>query len=524
MTEKIVIVGGGSSGWMSAAFLIKNFPNKLIYVIESPDVPIVGVGESTLADITNFRDYLGIDEIDFMRSTNASYKMSIKFTDFYEKNGGSFHYPFRYPELSETENGLLDWMEIKAFYPETPVEDFARCYFPQSTLYENNKFSKNKYGEFSSFNPKSEVAYHFDATKFGAWLKTNYCIPKGVLYISATVESAIIDDDGIKTLYLSTGEHINADLFIDCTGFKSLLLGEYLKEPFESYSNYLPNNRAWAAQIPYVDKEKELEPFTNSTAIENGWCWNIPLWSRLGTGYVYSDKFVSPEEAKKEFKQYLASTKMVVPRTQEQIDALEFKDITMRVGIHERTWVKNVVAIGLSAGFIEPLESTGLFTVQWFLYKLVKVLLKENVNQFDKDVYNAATRSIYNNFVEFVGLHYSLSNRTDTEYWRYINKKTFSQELISLTPTTTIGYFDFQNKKMFPSLPIESKGITYISVGMNSPFYDKVDQMFDSFGEPNKKRIDKLKSTFDRKKEKWNLAAKNSPSLYRYLLDNVHTD
>jgi tryptophan halogenase len=140
--DNILIVGGGSSGWITAAFLIKTFPEKNIKVLESPNIPIVGVGESTLADITNYREYLEIDEKDFMEYTNASYKMSIKFTDFYNKDAGSFHYPFRFPDTSDTDNGLRDWMEIKAFHPETPNEDFVRSYFPHSYLFENNKFSK----------------------------------------------------------------------------------------------------------------------------------------------------------------------------------------------------------------------------------------------------------------------------------------------------------------------------------------------------------------------------------------------
>lgn len=270
--NKIVIVGGGSSGWMTAAFLIKTFPDKEIVVIESPDVPIVGVGESTLADITNFRDYLGINEKDFMKKTDASYKMSIKFTDFYDKNGGSFHYPFRFPEYERDSNGLSDWLEIKAFYPETPNEDFVRCFFPSAALFENNKYSLNKDGKFGMWNPKEDVAYHFDATKFGMWLRDEYCLPKGVVLEKDTVLDAKVGEEGIEYLVLKSEKKVYSDLFIDCTGFKSLLLGEYLKEPFISKSDILPNNRAWATRVPYVDKEKELEPFTNGTAIENGWC------------------------------------------------------------------------------------------------------------------------------------------------------------------------------------------------------------------------------------------------------------
>jgi len=415
-------------------------------------------------------------------------------------------------------------MMIKALYPDTPSTDFVKCYFPQSFLYENNKFSLNKYGEFESFDPQAEVAYHFDSTKFGNWLRDNYCLPRGVKHIIGTVTSAKICEEGIDSLTLDIGKQIVGDLFIDCTGFQSLLLGQYLDEPFESYENMLPNNRAWAVQIPYINKRLELEPFTNCTAIDNGWCWNIPLWSRLGCGYVYSDKFVTPEDALEQFKKYLSSDKMVIPRNYNLLSNLNFKDIKMRVGTHKRTWVKNVVAIGLSAGFIEPLESNGLFTVQWYLYKLVKILLKNNVNQFDRDVYNAATRAIFNNFSEFVGLHYSLSKRTDTEYWKTIHNKVFSQELIDLAPTTTIGYSDFQNKKMFTNFPIESRGITYIAVGMNSPFYDKVDLLFDYFGKPPKKDIDNMKQNFELKKQKWQKQSENCEYLLDYLNKNIHNN
>jgi tryptophan halogenase len=134
------------------------------------------------------------------------------------------------------------------------------------------------------------AAYHFDAVKFASWLRERYCIPRGVKHVQGHVADIPVNDDGIESLVLKDRSVITADLYIDCTGFRSLLLGGALKEPFVSYADMLPNNRAWATRVPYVDKEREIEPFTNCTAIENGWVWNIPLWSRLGTGYVYSDK------------------------------------------------------------------------------------------------------------------------------------------------------------------------------------------------------------------------------------------
>jgi len=521
--DKIVIVGGGSSGWISAAFLAKTFSEKEITVIESPNIPIVGVGESTLADITNLRDYLGIDEKQFMKATNASYKMSIKFTDFYEKDSGGFHYPFRCPDLSESQNGLYDWLELKAFYKDNiDVADFVRCYFPHAALFEQNKISENRYGEFGSYCKQTDVAYHFDSVLFGKYLKENHCLPNGVKHISAEVIDAKISENGIETLFLDNGAEIQSDLFIDCTGFKSLLLSHYLNEPFDSYEDDLPNNRAWAVQLPYKNKESELEPFTNCTAIDNGWVWNIPLWSRLGTGYVYSDKFVDSTTALEEFKTYLKSDKMVVPRSEEEIEQLQFKDIPMRVGIHKRTFVKNVCAIGLSAGFIEPLESNGLFTVQAFLLKLAKSMLRGKVSKWDKDVYNAATRGMYNNFVEFVGAHYSLSHRDDTQYWQAIQNKTFSQQLVDMQPTSIVGYWHLHNQKMFGA-PIEPLvGITYISVGMNYFLYDSIDQDYGKFGANIENRIKQIESIYDRKKEKWLQAAKHEPTLYEYLSRNIY--
>ena len=267
-------------------------------------------------------------------------------------------------------------------------------------------------------------------------------------------------------------------MFIDCTGFKSLLLTA-LNEPFISYSDMLPNNKAWATRVPYKNKEAELEPFTNCTAIDNGWVWNIPLWSRLGTGYVYSNKFVTDEQALEEYKQYLMSDKMLYPRTREEVDALEYKNIDMRVGIHERTWVKNVVAIGLSAGFIEPLESNGLFSVHQFLFKLVKVLQRPATTQWEVDAYNAATFGIFRNFAEFVAQHYALSVRDDTEYWKANANRNYCPGIENLKPNTSQGFYPLADKKMHMANIDPTQGITWISTGMNYLLLDSVDIKLD---------------------------------------------
>jgi flavin-dependent dehydrogenase len=418
---KIVIVGGGSAGWMTASMLIKEFPNYDITVIESADSPTVGVGESTINGIKQFCNYLEINEKDFLSKTDGSYKLAIQFKDFDELGSKPFLYPFGKPVVSGTSRGVQDWLLKKYVYPETPVQDLAESFFPAALMVKHNVFFNNlNYSIVDGFNQNIGVAYHFDALKFADWLRQDYAVPRGVQHIVDHVEVIKVDGSIISKLLLKSKKEITADLFVDCTGFSSKLLGEALKEEFIDYTDMLPNNRAWATQVQYVDKEKELKPVTTCTAIDNGWVWDIPLWSRIGTGYVYSDKFISPEDALKEFKQYLKSDKVTCPKTEEQINDLAFKDVKMRVGIHKRTWVGNVVAIGLSAGFIEPLESSGLYTVHEFLFQLVRALHRGVPSTWDVDAYNTAVFRLFNEFAEFVALHYALTKREDTKYWRAV--------------------------------------------------------------------------------------------------------
>jgi tryptophan halogenase len=527
-TNKIIIVGGGSAGWMTAATLIKSFPEKEIYVIESKNVPVIGVGESTIGGIRQWAKYIGLKDEDFFKETDASIKMSIKFTDFYKKDFGSFHYPFGRPLHITERNSFTDWHYKKYLWPETETEDFVRCLFPAAALFENNRYSLNEDKSFDNFNPDLDIAYHFDAVKFGRWLKNNVCLPQGVEHIESTVLDVIVGDNGIEKLILENGTEVFADLYVDCTGFKSLLLGEALKVPFDSYSNMLPNNKAWATRLEYKNKEKELEGFTNCTAIENGWCWNIPLWSRLGTGYVYSDKFISSEEAKEQFKNYLMSDKMIVPRTREEVDSLEYKDITMRVGIHERTFVKNVVAIGLSAGFIEPLESNGLFSVHEFLFRLSDILQRGDISQFDRDMYNVQVRRLFDDFTKFVSLHYALSHRDDTEYWREIKNKEFTDSYKD-PYSPHLGKSDAYWNMAWRYLdnwthPINSGGLPYISTGLQMFMTNDYRFMvnLDSSGINYIKEITDISNIWEGRKARWLQEAYKSPTLLEFLKEKYY--
>ena len=504
-TNKIIIVGGGSAGWMAAATLISQFPSKDITVIESPNVPTVGVGESTLGQINTWLDLLNIKDEDFMPYTDASYKLSIRFEDFYKKDDGGFHYPFGNVIENEKLGTKQLWFLKKYLQPETPITDYANSIYQNMALVNNNTLFKNENNELEYFDFKYHVAYHFDATKFGLWLKDHYCKPKGVKHILEDVKTIETNEDGIVSL---NNIH-KADMFIDCTGFKSLLLGDTLKENFNDYSNLLVNNKAWATRVPYKDKENELVPYTNCTAIENGWVWNIPSWERIGTGYVYSDKYVSDEEALNQFKRHL-------DKKGSDYSKSEFKNIKMRVGIHDRLFVKNVCAIGLSAGFIEPLESNGLLSVHEFLINLVKVMKrgeKDTISQWDRDNFNVECKRFFDEFTEFVAIHYALSHRDDTKYWKDISNRSFYDN--RLTDDTIKA--DILTKMKSDTWLRSVGGHHCIGVGLRYFGYDIL--------KDNSTDDEKLKIGLREKEvNKWNIICKDKPKLLQFLKDNIHKD
>ena len=515
--KEIVIVGGGSAGWIVAASLITQLIDVKITVIESPDIPTVGVGESTVGGIRAWLRMVGIRDQDFVKASDASYKLAIKFNNFYKKNSGSWYYPFGHACLKDTAHGREDWFIKKALYPDTPSHDYANSYYPQMALVNDNKIMLND-GNLDNFDFYNDTAFHFDAAKLGAWLRDHHCVPKGVVYVSDEVKSISTDDNGIAELVLNSGSKITADLFVDCTGFKSLLLGEALGVPFNSYEKLLPNNRAWATRIDYTDKEKQLDSVTDCTALENGWVWNIPLWSRVGTGYVYSDKYITPEQAKEDFITHLKS-KGYDPT------GCEFRDIKMRVGKHEKLWVKNVVALGLSAAFIEPLESTGLLTTHDFAKTLCSVLLRGSVSQWDRDEFNLKCEDEFNYWAQFVSMHYALSHRDDSDYWRDIGKKSY----VDLVPTisrlqTQSLYFQTLNQKSFMKYFQDDPGVNCLAAGMNYNANDiTVLRNIFPVGVDIKQEFSLVIDKLSNKKDRWKQAVKNAPSLYQYLKDNFYS-
>tara|TARA_S200000501_G_scaffold309464_1_gene299369 strand:+ start:31 stop:1803 length:1773 start_codon:yes stop_codon:yes gene_type:complete len=524
--KSICIVGGGSSGWMSAATFATQLPNIDVTIIESPDFPILGVGESTLGGIKHWSSLIGLEDKDLLTETDGSYKLSIKFTDWLGKDTGGFHYPFGEAQRPIEQVAQNDWWFLKGNRGGLDQNSFARCHYPIAAISENNKMSDDSSGKTPGFSFVQDVAFHFDATALGQYLKKKICLPKGVKLINSTVEKINTNDDGIESLILQNKEKVTADLYIDCTGFKSLLLEGALGVKFNSIENIIPNNKAWATHIPYTDKNKQLEPFTNCTALSNGWTWNIPLWSRIGAGYVYSDKYISDDEALEEFKDYIRTRYDNVP-----IEDLEFKPITMRNGIHEKTWEKNVVAIGLSSGFVEPLESTGLMTTYEWLLSLIYTLRKDFVNQWDRDAFNYALRNIFYGHANFVGMHYALSSRDDTPYWQDVTERVRIDPTInnSLNYETEMGenlellYYATSAYK-YHQFREGTAGFQCVAAGMN---YSPIDaQMHRSLGKLKgfdpEMHCDRLQELYRETQQKYINYAETLPSLYEYLCKTIH--
>jgi len=398
--KTICIVGGGSSGWMMAIALQKKLPKIKVTLVESPDIPIIGVGEATIPYTAKFfEDVLGFEEKDWMPYCDATYKAAIRFRDFSNK-GEDFYHPFWNRE-EDTYNGF-DWA-VKRYLTNLDVEDYYSSNFIAYHMSKSNKFSRLEDEGF-------KYAHHLDAVKFAHFCKSKF---EGE-YIQATVGHVKTDGTTIISVTTDKGT-IEADMFVDCTGFKGLLIDKALHEPFESVSDTLLNDTALTCRMPYDNKTKELEPFTDCTALSSGWAWNTPVWSRIGTGYVFSSKFQTQESATKEFKKYLTDRFGKV-----RSDKAEFNTIKFKTGKYKRGWVGNCLSLTLASGFIEPLESTGLALACIQIEEFTDKIDGYEYSKFKQNLYNTLLDKIFKEIHNFVLLHYVNSMREDSAYWRYI--------------------------------------------------------------------------------------------------------
>jgi tryptophan halogenase len=432
MVKSVVVVGGGSAGWMTASYLKKAAPTVNVTVIESAAIKTIGVGEATFSTIKLFFDFLGLAEQDWMPSCNATYKLAIKFVNW-RRDGGWFYHPFQRYETVDGYNMGEWWLKLKRHEP------FDRACFSIPGLCEAKRsprfldgrvFDEGVQDYFGGGRkPKNcfladhtvqyPYAYQFDARLLAEYLK-GYAMARGVRQIVDDVkEVRLREDGGIDHLLTQGHGALRGDLFVDCTGFRGLLINQALGEPFVSFSDSLLCDRAIAMQVPRDIETEGINPYTTATALRAGWVWDIPLYGRTGTGYVYSSAFISPEQAEEEFRRHLGPAAASLPANH----------IRMRIGRCRNSWVKNCVAIGLSSGFVEPLESTGIFFIQHGIEELVSHFPGAAIDPEMVKAYNRLIAEGIDGIRDFLTLHYCVSERTDTEFWRTMRQLAISPEL-----------------------------------------------------------------------------------------------
>lgn len=522
---KIVIVGGGSSGWLVASGLIRYFPKYNISLIESPTIPTIGVGESTTAYVKHFiKDCLKINEYDFLKYTDGIYKMSVKFKNFSNIKNNSYYYPFGMPYTNGFDNFYISaWDLIKKNNKNIIENDFVKFMYPAYHLFSKNKINENLNNEFDNFNFNTDLGYHFDANKVGDYLKKTYCIPKGVNHISNNVKDVVFLNEEIEYLILENDEKIYADLFIDCSGFKSILLGQKMKPKFINISHKLINNKAWAVPIKYKNIEKQMQPYTTATAIENGWCWYTPISSRIGNGYAYSDKFIDSEMALEQFKNYIYNNKNY-SLTRQEINELPFFEINMKTGYYEESMIKNVVAIGMSSGFLEPLEGTGLHFIIESIYSLIKIIKNNKTNQFLIDSFNLKIKEMYETWTDTLLFIYLSSQKKENEYWKYIyNLKTIDLDLKNKNHIHDINDYAYRIhgwtrhnyvNDLFNNI-LRGSGIIDNLTDMDIDIYEMYNRNDIHIKNLNKKYLE----IFNYNIKKWEFNSNKSLHIYNFLLE-----
>lgn len=403
MIKDICILGGGSAGFMTAAVLSKlNLKVKCIY---SSKIGIIGVGESTQTAINDIFTFLRLKDEEWMPKCNATYKTNIAF-ESWSKEGDQFFYPFE--SIKQKKDAVSNFFELCALFPdEMNHSQFARFVSPSSRYAELNRLTN------TGWDFDKNTAYHFD-THLLSKLLFDICVENGVEFVDDTYLKSVQNDDGIEYLVCeNTGNHY-ADLFVDCSGFKSLLLGQEMGVEFKPYTTQI-NNRALRCKVPYKDKDNQLKNFTNNITMKNGWCWEIPLWDGMSLGYVHTLQFASEDEIREEFKSFVEEKYGVTPET----TLIEFKS-----GRYEKGWVKNVASVGLAYGFIEPLESTGLVSVVTNIFRLLEVITKTSrVNEFDRQMFNHSVNIELDKQKGFVDMHYASAHRCDTKYWKHVTNE-----------------------------------------------------------------------------------------------------
>ena len=412
--KDIVVVGGGTAGWMAAAALAKVLGTQAhtITLVESEEIGTVGVGEATIPPIMQYNAILGIDEDEFVRETNATFKLGIEFIDWRKPSSSYFH-PFGL--FGANIKGGVGFMNYWLRWVQSGGDSDFRHFIAEGEAARENRFARIPASPDGQL-PRLNYAYQFDAATYAAYLR-RYAERRGAI----RREGRVVDVEQnplngyIQAVKLADGTRVAGDFFIDCSGFRGLLIEGVFNAGFDDWSHWLPNNRA--AAVP-CERIEDPAPFTRSTAREAGWQWRIPLQHRTGNGYVFCDSYLSEDEATQLLLQRLDGEPMADPKI------LRFTAGKRRLG-----WIKNCLAVGLSSGFLEPLESTSIHLIQVAIMKLFEFFPLREVNPVLIDMYNREMDQLYDHVRDFIIAHYKVTDRDDTPYWRYCRNMTVPDSL-----------------------------------------------------------------------------------------------
>jgi tryptophan halogenase len=411
MTKQVVIVGGGTAGWLTAAYLARTLAASApggarITLIESAEIATLGVGEGTFPSLQRTLKRIGIDEAAFLRDSNASFKQGIRFDDWVEPPGergpSSYFHPFQ-SAASPSGLNLLPYWLLGHAGPGIGWDEAASV---QKAVVDAARGPKRITD--ASYSAPLNYAYHFDAMQFAAMLR-KCAIELGVRHLTDTVDEVNLDETGaIGSLTTRAHGELAADLYIDCTGFRAQLIGQAMKSPFTSCQRWLFADRAMGMQVPYDRPDAQIASYTIAAAQDAGWIWDIGLPNRRGVGHVYSSAHMDDGRAEEVLRGYAKDAK----------GDLALRTFKFQAGYRERPWIKNCVAVGLSGGFFEPLEATGIVFIEVAAVMLANLFPWAGDFEVKAKQFNEIISHRYARAVDFLKMHYTLSRRRDTAFWR----------------------------------------------------------------------------------------------------------
>ena len=412
--QSVAIIGGGTAGWMAAAAFAKQLPKTVrLTLVESDAIGTIGVGEATIPAIRKFNQILGVDEADFLQATGGTFKLGIEFVDWRHLDHSYIHgfNPLGgRPDLRPTHQY---WLRMKALGADVP--DLDHCSIA-GTAVRTNRFLHPRDSRADRRAPELNYAYHFDASLYARYLRA-MAERAGVTRIEGRIASVeLMPDSGdIAGVRLDDGRTVMADLFVDCSGMRALLLGDALGEPYEDWSQYLICDRAVA--MPCANGPI-LYNYTRAKACAAGWQWRIPLQHRFGNGYVYSSAHIGDDAAAEALRDGLEGAALDAPRV-----------ISFTPGKRRRTWVKNCVALGLASGFLEPIESTSIHLIHMGIRRLLSLFPARRVTEPLVRAYNRQSDLELRAIRDFIIAHYKVTEREDTPFWRYVKHMSIPDSL-----------------------------------------------------------------------------------------------